>query len=303
MFSCEQKKISIGDVTLGGQPGELPTVLMGSMFYRGDRLVSDHEKGVFDRQGALELLRAEEELSRQYCMPRIIDVVAETMPAMIKYVEFILESTESPFLVDSTLPEVKIEAFRYLAKLRVQDRAIYNSIDSHYREEEIACLRDCRVKSVVLLAFDLKYLMPKDRMTVLEGTGDKKGLIDLVKDAGVENILIDPGVLDLPSTSWSGQVIQMAKDKFGYPCGCAPSNALNMWRRKKKITSPLFESSGAAIFSYPIFCGADFVLYGPIYNCSWVYPCLAITDAMVAYGGRTAGIRPSSKNHPLYRIF
>ncbi len=302
-FSTEQRKLKIGNVELGGQPGELPTVLMGSIFYRGDKLVSDHEKGIFDKQKALELLQIEEELSNKYCMPRTIDVIAETVPALVKYLEFILENTGAPFLVDSTHPHVRIEAIRFLAKNGGLERAIYNSIDPNYTEEELTCLKEYGVKNVVILAFSLNYLMPQVRMVLLEGENGEKGLIDLVKDAGVENILIDPGVLDLPSTSWSGQIIQMAKEKFGYPCGCAPSNALNTWGRKKNIQSPIFEAAGTAILSLPIFYGADFLLYGPISNASWVYPALAVADAMVAYGGRTSGMKPSSKNHPLYHIF
>jgi len=302
-FSTEQKKIRIANVELGGQPGELPTVLMGSIFYRGDKLVFDHEKGIFDKSQALELLQIEEELSNKYCMPRIIDVVAETVPAMIKYLEFIMENTKAPFLVDSSHPHVKIEAFRFLAKNGGLERAVYNSIDPNYTEEELICLKECRVRNVVILAFSLNYLMPQLRMSLIEGENGEKGLIGLVKDVGVENILIDPGVLDLPSTSWSGQVIQIVKERFGCPCGCAPSNALNTWRRKMNIQSPIFEAAGTVIFSLPIFYGADFILYGPISNCSWVYPALAVADAMVAYGGRTSGMKPSSKDHPLYHIF
>ena len=32
-FSKEQKIIEIGDIKLGGQPGELPTALFGTVFY------------------------------------------------------------------------------------------------------------------------------------------------------------------------------------------------------------------------------------------------------------------------------
>lgn len=302
-FSMEQKRLKIGNVEIGGQPGELPTVLMGSIFYRGDKLVSDQEKGVFDKSQALELLQIEEKLSKTYCIPRIIDVVAETVPAMINYLEFIMENTDCPFLVDSSHPEVKIEAFRFLAKEGRQERAIYNSIDPNYKKEELDCLKEYGVKNVVILAFSLAYLMPNMRMGLLGGKNGEKGLIKLVIDSGIENILIDPGVLDLPSTSWSGQIIQMVKEQFGYPCGCAPSNALNTWRRKKNIPTPIFEAAGTAIFALPVFYGADFILYGPLSNSPWVYPALAVTDAMVAYGGRTSGLKPSSKNHPLYRIF
>jgi tetrahydromethanopterin S-methyltransferase subunit H len=49
--------------------------------------------------------------------------------------------------------------------------------------------------------------------------------------------------------------------------------------------------------------GADFILYGPIKSASWVYPTVATMDALVAYGGRLNGVRPVTKEHPLYKIF
>jgi tetrahydromethanopterin S-methyltransferase subunit H len=49
--------------------------------------------------------------------------------------------------------------------------------------------------------------------------------------------------------------------------------------------------------------GANFIIYGPIKNASWVYPACATINAMIAYYARTLGITPKTKNHPLYKIF
>jgi len=49
-FEREQKVFQIGNVTVGGQPGEYPTVMMGSIFYSKDKLVKDPVKGEFDRK-------------------------------------------------------------------------------------------------------------------------------------------------------------------------------------------------------------------------------------------------------------
>jgi tetrahydromethanopterin S-methyltransferase subunit H len=76
-----------------------------------------------------------------------------------------------------------------------------------------------------------------------------------------------------------------------------------MWLRKKKLESPLFEACGANILSLPIMMGANFIIYGPIKNASWVYPACATINAMIAYYARTLGITPKTKNHPLYKIF
>ena len=48
---------------MGGQPGEYPTVLIGSLFYDKHKIVSDPIKGEFDRRSAEKLIKTVEELS------------------------------------------------------------------------------------------------------------------------------------------------------------------------------------------------------------------------------------------------
>ena len=42
----------IGKVKVGGQPGELPTFLIGSIFWLGQKMVQDANKGMFDAKEA-----------------------------------------------------------------------------------------------------------------------------------------------------------------------------------------------------------------------------------------------------------
>lgn len=302
-LEAQQKTYQIAGVTLGGKPGEYPPVMIGSIFYRGHKIVENHEKGIFDRVKAKDLLEAEEELSRQYGLPRIIDVVAESAEAMCRYLDFVVEYSNSPFLIDSSNPEVRMTGIRYIAEKNLLERAIYNSIDPHSKAEEFEFLKEYGVKNVMIMAFDKKYLMPEKRLQLLNGEGESKGLLDAVLATGATNILIDPGVLDLPSTSWTSQAIFKIKDKLGYPAGCAPSNALYTWKRQTQVNPEAFQACGAAIFNLPLAFGADFLLYGPIANASWVYPSCAVAAASIAYGGRSLGVRPKTKEHPLFKVF
>ena len=299
-FKAEQKVFEIGNVKIGGQPGEYPTVLIGSIFYSKHKIVKDPVKGEFDRKAAEDLLNKEAEISEKTGIPRIIDVLGETSEALCKYVEFVADHTDAPFLIDSTSPAVRIETLRHVEEIGLIDRAIYNSIDENIKEDELDALRSSKIKSAVILLFSTKYLMPKDRIRMLQN--GEKNLIKLAEEAGIEKILIDPCVLDVPSISWTADIIYRIKDELGYPAGCAPSNALYMWLRKKKIPTPLFEACGANVIALPIMMGADFIMYGPIKNASWVYPACATIDAMIAYHARTLGITPKTKNHPLYKI-
>ena len=48
---------NIGGIRIGGEFGENPTVLIGSMFYTGHRIVEKRSEGTFDRQRAEILIK------------------------------------------------------------------------------------------------------------------------------------------------------------------------------------------------------------------------------------------------------
>ena len=49
-FEKEQKVIRIGKVKIGGQPGENPIVLVGSVFYRNHDALLDKKAGKIDEK-------------------------------------------------------------------------------------------------------------------------------------------------------------------------------------------------------------------------------------------------------------
>ena len=51
-FKTSQKTYTIGKTPIGGQPGEHPTFLVGSIFWLGQKIVEDPNKGVFDQKAA-----------------------------------------------------------------------------------------------------------------------------------------------------------------------------------------------------------------------------------------------------------
>ena len=136
-------------------------------------------------------------------------------------------------------PSLRMEAIRHLASIDEIDRAVYNSIDPHCGKEELECIRSCGVKSAVVLSFSTRHVFPKDRIDLLTGKENEPGLIEVAENAGIDNVLIDPGVIDLPSLSWTVQVIEEVKETLGYPCGCAPSNP-SICGKRKRIYKHLF---------------------------------------------------------------
>jgi len=297
-FSKEQETYSIGGIPVGGQPGERPTVLIGSIFFSKHQIVSDPVKGIFDREKARNLLDREAELAASTGNPRIIDPIGESSTALINYIEFIAAHTDAPILVDSPQQNARLETLRHFAGSAIIPRLIYNSIAEDCTQEELVGIKKCGIKSAIILAFSTAAMKPKARIKLL-----REKLLPAAEQAGIEHILVDVGILDIPSVSWAAQAIHMIKEEFGYPAGCAPSNALFQWEKVRKQGREAFQAAAAASFAFTQCEGADFLLYGPIRFAPWVFPACSAIDGLIAYGGRFSGIRPTSREHPLYKIF
>lgn len=297
-FTNKQKIYSIAGVKIGGQPGEYPTVLVGSIFFGKHKIVTDPAKGLFDQAQAKALLDQEAVESASTGNPRFIDPIGDTGKALISYIQFLSAHTDVPILVDSPYQAARMEALRHFAGSPIIPRLIYNSIAEDFTEEELECLRECRVKNAIILAFSTKALLPHDRIKLL-----REKLLPAAERAGIENIMVDTGVLDIPSVSWAAQAISEVKKEFGFPAGCAPANALFMWEKVRKQGMQAFQAAASSVFALPQMYGADFILYGPMRFAPWVYQVCATIDALIAYGGRFTGVRPATKEHPLYKIF
>ncbi len=254
--------VNIEGVSLGGRVGERPAVLIGSIFYDGHRIVQDGNTGRFDRGKARDLVEQQAEL------------------------------TDVPLLVDSMSIPVRLAAVRRFAGSSMLSRLVYNSLDEHCTPEELAALADAGVKNAVLMAFSDTALKPAAKMRLL-----REKLLPAAREAGLENLLVDPGVLDVASIGWVGAALEELRAE-GFAVGCAPSNALYSWRRAKGLEAPAFQAAGA-IFSYLLSKGADFLFYGPIANAPWVFPACAVADAVRAYAAKLDGVRPQVAEHPL----
>lgn len=96
-FKTEQKIYGIDGLKIGGQPGQLPTVMIGSIFYHKDKIVADAKTGNFDRNKAEEILSAEQEISARTGNPRIVDVCASWAPSVSEANRFRSEEDRRAF--------------------------------------------------------------------------------------------------------------------------------------------------------------------------------------------------------------
>ncbi|GAB4255582.1 MAG: methylcobalamin--tetrahydrofolate methyltransferase [Deferrisomatales bacterium] len=295
-FEREQSVVNIGGLSLGGQPGEYPTVLMAAMFYAGDQLVPDVQRADFDRAGAAEAVDRAESMCSEVGVPLVLDVICATPDQARAFVGFALEESDAPVLMDGTTPEVRLAGLEAAAERGAQERVIFNAISDTATDEELRRTVNLGFESAVLMLLNSKDPTARGKTKV---AGE---LIPRAQDLGFRNLLLDLAVLDIVDVGTCAVALRELKEEFGLPCGCSPTHT----HRDRWAKASLFETKAQA--AAKVSCatmlqcaGADFVMYD--IKQTEVIPAMAMVDAEIAYGARTWKVRPRTDRHPLYRIF
>jgi len=286
-FERKQEIFDIGGVKIGGQPGELPTVLIGSIFHEGHKIVKDRSYGVFDKMEAERLINVQEEMSDKTGVPCMLDVVGENSKALIRYIEFVANITDSPFLINGPSASVRVEAANYVREAGLLDRAVYNSINYTLSEWEIKAIRESKVKAAIIQAFNPRNPYPDGMIKILEGAPGKNGLIAEALRAGIEKPLIFMPVLDVPSLGFAAHGIYLAKEKIGLPTGSAPIGVVGKWGRTKGLEGKAKIACRGGALALIQAMGANFIIYGSIAKAKHIFPACAMINAIIAYHART----------------
>ena len=112
-FDKEQVVVDVAGMKCGGQPGEYPTALAGTIFYGGHKIISDEKEGIFDKDAAEGLIKNMEEMEDTTGNPCIIQTFGATPEALVKYLEFVGDLSDAPFLIDSTSGEARAAGAKY----------------------------------------------------------------------------------------------------------------------------------------------------------------------------------------------
>ena len=306
-FMKEQAVVELGGVRFGGQPGENPTVLFGTVFYGRDfRELNDEAYG-----RARRLIQDQEDVSRETGVPGLLDVYIKSDSHIKRIVDTVLDSTDGPFSIDSSDPGTRAGTIRYLSEVGGLDRTVYNSVNLGLTAEELDALRRHTPAAAVVLAYNPRDMSVDGRADILDtGAGmvcvPGKGLLDVVKDAGIGKILLDTGATPFGSMSAETlRAIPVFKGRYGLPSGCSIHNTLESWawmkdlRRKDEVA---YNCADAAANSLVPIVGGDFIVYGPVSACRRVFPSVAFADKLVAEGARDYFGVKVSKDHPYNRL-
>ena len=296
-FSVPQKVYEIGGVKVGGNVGENPTVMIGSIFYKGDKTVQDEKSGTFDRGHAEGRIAKVEELADRTGLSAMLDVVCTSAEVAEKYLEFAAGATSMPILIDAVSDEAAVKGVECLKNLGIVDRAVFNSISPETKEPIYRKIKETGLESAILLTYSTRAIISSEERVRLVDT-----MIPKAEAAGIKKILVDTVVMDIATLGLACKAIFAIKERFGYPAGCGAHNAISSWKALKKKKDKLLDSACSSVANaIPIAIGADFVLYGPVDDADYIFPAIGLLDA--AYGQilMEEGKRPSP-SHPRFKI-
>jgi len=296
-FGRDQITFEIGGVRIGGQPGENPTVMIGSIFYKGDKLVKDERTGLFDRETALGLISRLEEISDRTGLPAMLDIVCSTAENARRYIEFAADATNMPILIDYVSDDAGLSGMEEAKELGILDRTILNSINPETKSSIFEKAKNVGLQSAIVLTYSAKAIISyKERIKLLEP------LISKIQAIGIKKILVDTVVLDIASLGLACKAIFEVKERYGYPAGCGAHNAVASWKALKEKKNKLLSAVCSSIVNgLPIAIGADFVLYGPISDAEYIFPAIGLINAAYAQVLIEEGKHPPS-SHPRFKI-
>jgi tetrahydromethanopterin S-methyltransferase subunit H len=302
-FKTEQKVCEIGGVRFGGQPGEYPTVIVPSIFQKGDKVFASTRKEGFDRERATELVKMCDRLSRETGIPYMADIVGTKEDEFKSYIDFYTDVTCMPFCVDAWAMKPKLEAAAYCAEKGLLDRMLYNSLTVWEKdlETEIREIAAIGVKHVLLVAFDPEDQMPSGRIT-----GAQK-LLDAIEKVGatLESLLVDTAAMNGPATALCSLANKLIKEKWGFPCASCPAVGSYTWKAARKMWGHKgWAGIDAALEALASFLYHDLIFSGPMVGSNRVFPAVAMADAFTASWvfAETRKL-PKLENHPLRKLF
>ncbi len=298
-FTAKQDIYRIGKVKVGGQPGELPTFLIGSIFWLGQKMVSDANKGIFDEKEAEKIINTMQNQSDITGIKFGFDIVGTSEAAFNRYIDFVSKHSDAPMILDAMSPNARMAAAAIVKENGLSDRCIYNSVYKGVSELEISKIKDSRIESAIILADNQKDNTLQGKMSIVEEA------LALAEKAGITKPLIDTAIPAFaPDMGVSVRAIPAMKEKYGHPVGLGSGNVVTtMGWVKANIAKEFRKGCVTATNAIMQSAGANYLMFGPAEQAEWVFPAVAVTDIYIASAAADFETRPLEETHPIYKAF
>ncbi len=298
-FNTEQKIYTVGRAKVGGQPGELPTFLIGSIFWLGQKMVQDANKGIFDAKAAEDIINTMQTQSDITGVQFALDIVGTTDVAFEKYIDFVAKHCDAPLMLDAMSPKTRMTAATTAKKMGLSERCLYNSVYKGVTDAELANLKESGVKMSIVLADNPKDNSLEGKMAVIQEA------LALAEKGGITKPLIDTAIPAFaPDMGTAVRTIPIMKEKYGHPVGLGSGNVVTtMGWVKANVAKEFRPGCRTSTNSIMQTVGANWLMIGPAEQAELVFPAVAVTDAYIASAAGDLGTRPVDESHPIYKMF
>jgi tetrahydromethanopterin S-methyltransferase subunit H len=243
-----------------------------------------------------------------------VHTFGQTPEAIVKYLEFVGEHSDYPFLIDSTSAEARIAGAKYATEVGLADRAIYNSINMAADAEEIVAVGETDLTASIVLGFNAMDMTAQGKIDIWDNGGSvlDKGLLEMAAESGIDKPLMDVAVT--PLGQGAGPAVRtsfMQKSKWGYPSGAGIHNVPSAWDWMREYKKPVEKGGKGHAEAWPVadvgsnlimqMAGGDFVLIGPIENASMAFPACAMCDIFMAEAAKDIGTE-MVEEHPFFKL-
>ena len=278
MIMLEKDYIGYQNIKVGFGSFKLPPVLIGTMFYQGQRLIDNNDITKFNKEKALKRIAKHFQLSNQYKIPALIEISADIPDAMTSYLEFYLDNFKPPFILGGTL-DARISGVAYLYEngYKCED-FIYNAISNLKNQKEIELFKKYEIQTAIILVLASPNMTSTQRFSYITNKTQPNNvsLFEGLKELGVKYIWVDGGVVNLESLVYILETQKMISTALKVPVGTAPNLFLFKYsspRLNLKFHTRYRRSSIMFIASW----FSNFIFYGPIEDATECFASTAQT--------------------------
>ncbi|MHA2115982.1 MAG: hypothetical protein ACXABM_10840 [Candidatus Thorarchaeota archaeon] len=281
VFKKEQQVFDFGGISIGGNPGENPTVLIGGLFFKGQSIMEDTREGTFDKKTAKEWIDAASSMSEKTGHPLMIQAFGRTPKAMEKHLSWLAKNFEGPFMFESTNPKARIRAIEYCEESGLVDRAVYNSINLSMKDDEKDKLKQSSLDMAVILGWSPRATTLPERLDTI------RDVITFSESLGIKKVVVDPATMPVGAGYGLEHRTTIAvKSELGLPTCLAPHNAPSAWRFIRqpgldddttRISTVVAASVAAQLFA------TDAIMFGSLSHAKEIFTSIAlIANAMAS---------------------
>ena len=280
VFKKEQITFDFGNVRIGGNPGEHPTVLIGGLFFRDQPIVLNAKEGEFDPALTKEWIDVGTSMVEKTGHPLIVEVYGRTAKAMEKHLSWLVENFDGSFKFESTNTAARMRGIEFCDEAGLSDRAIYNSINLSTKPEELELLKNSSLNMAVALGWSPKATSLQERMEVITKT------VETAKETGIEKMVVDPATMPIGAGyGLDLRTVLAIKSELGLPTCLGPDNAPSAW---KFIKQPGFDDETTHLTTIVAstvvaqIMATDCIMYGSMANTKEVFTSVALVGNAIA---------------------